>query len=134
MKFHAITTLATPLLALTITAAASHTVFAQDDAVTEPEQLERDQLERPDDTNANSQEVPLSDTDCVDLPDTASQNAQGAGAANAQGANPQANPNAQGSRADENRSAAAAGNSNAQIAQNRDDCLDIRRQTPASED
>ena len=125
MKFHAITTLATPLLALAITTTASQTVLAQEDAVTEPEQLEREQLERPEDTNANQQEVPPSDTDCIDLPDTASQNAQGA--------NPQANPNAQGSQAGENRTG-EANNPDAQIAQNRDDCLDLRSGTPAPQD
>jgi hypothetical protein len=136
MKFHSIKTLATPLLALALTAAAGHMVLAQDDPRTPADQREQPTATVPDDPDTaarNTQEPVPSDTDCIDLPEGASANAQGAGAANAQGANPQANANARGSRAGENQRAAGAANSNADIASNRDDCLDIRTGTPGTE-
>jgi hypothetical protein len=128
MKFNTITPLATSFLAIVLSAAATNMAAAQDDAVTEPEQFERPPATQPDDSAASQseQETPLSDTDCVDLPEGAP--------VNAQGADPQANSTAQEARAGENQSVAGVANSNAEITRNRDDCLDIRRETRESED
>ena len=127
---HAITTLATPFMSLAILAAAANIAVAQDDVDT-AEQRERPTTTLPDSTESadrDTQQTPLADTDCVDLPDSeVADSGQGAGAANAQGNNPQADVSARGSRADENRSVQGAANANAEIARNRDDCLDLYR-------
>jgi len=127
MKFHT-TTLANALLTLSIAVVTSNIAVAQDNSA---DQREAPPATAPDDSNATSPQTPKSDTDCIDISAGAAANAGVAG--NIRDASPNDDSTAEESPT-EDQSVDEEADSNVQIAENRDDCIDIRKESGTTQD